>query len=277
MKCGSSFGTTLAHFANESLPVTAHIPSGENQSDPEDTTREGDQGEPNFFRYKYPIGKWFTDVFRNPSNPGNHLPITMEEWTEWRHAWFGVFREPASRVLSSYNHFGQSKGDLGDWADRIKGQQASMLSAGHEGLSRIYCEFNRTHADTWCKRSVPPKVGLAIQRLNHFAFVGILEEFDLSVCLFHKMFGSDCHAVEFINMRPGTYPGGEEKMEKDLAFLRKKGDPWDEPVYAAALRRFWSDVHKYNLKPSTCRKICPSAPDFKHATPGPNDVFRQTR
>ena len=31
-----------------------------------------------------------------------------------------------------------------------------------------------------------------------FAFVGIAEEWDLSVCLFHEMFGGDCHAWDFV-------------------------------------------------------------------------------
>eukprot|EP00927_Polykrikos_kofoidii_P027740 TRINITY_DN2430_c0_g2_i1.p1 TRINITY_DN2430_c0_g2~~TRINITY_DN2430_c0_g2_i1.p1 ORF type:complete len:345 (-),score=34.69 TRINITY_DN2430_c0_g2_i1:162-1196(-) len=276
MKCGSSFGTTLAHFANTSLPDTAHIPSGENMSDPEDTIKEGLQGEPNFFRFKYPVGRWFTNVFRNPRNPGNHLPILPEEWEEWRHGWFGVFREPASRALSSYNHFGQGKGDLKDWLRRIQGQQASMLSSGQAGFARIRCEWNQTGAEKWCAQTVPPNIDLAIHRLHHFAFVGIIEEFDLSVCLFHKMFGSDCLDVEFMNMRPGDYDSDEEKKQ-DLAVLKAQGDPWDEPVYAAATRRFWSDVHKYNLRPSVCNKICPSAPSFKTATPGDHDVFPATR
>ena len=31
-----------------------------------------------------------------------------------------------------------------------------------------------------------------------FAFVGITEEWDLSACLFHEMFGGDCHAWDFV-------------------------------------------------------------------------------
>eukprot|EP00927_Polykrikos_kofoidii_P006760 TRINITY_DN12739_c0_g1_i1.p1 TRINITY_DN12739_c0_g1~~TRINITY_DN12739_c0_g1_i1.p1 ORF type:complete len:349 (+),score=26.99 TRINITY_DN12739_c0_g1_i1:42-1088(+) len=276
MRCGSTFGTTLAHFANSTLPDTAYTPNAENMADPEDIIqpgREGSEAQSQFFRYMYPAKKWFTDVFRNPSNPGNHVPILPEEWQEWRHAWFGFFREPASRALSSYEHFGQANGDLKEWGRRIQGQQASMLSNGRSGMARIHCEFNRTGAKKWCARTVAPDVSLAIKRLNHFAFVGILEEFDLSVCLFHKMFGTKCLEVEFMSMRPGRYPGGEEKQKQDLAVLKELGDPWDEPVYKAVTRRFWSDVRKYDLHPSTCKKICPFAPDFKHASKGPHDVF----
>eukprot|EP00927_Polykrikos_kofoidii_P010638 TRINITY_DN1447_c0_g1_i6.p1 TRINITY_DN1447_c0_g1~~TRINITY_DN1447_c0_g1_i6.p1 ORF type:complete len:374 (+),score=39.50 TRINITY_DN1447_c0_g1_i6:132-1124(+) len=272
MKCGSSFGTTLAHYANASLPETSHIPSGRNQADPEDTTREGLQGEPNFFRFKYPINKWFKNVFRNPPNPGNHLPILDEEWDEWRNNWFGIFREPTSRALSAYNHFGEGKGDMLAYTKKIRGQQASMLSAGADGMSKIRCEFNQTDAPEECKRMVEPDVSLAIQRLDGFAFVGILEEFDMSICLFHKMMGSECLAVEFLNTRKATYAGGTNVQEEELKLIAKQGDPWDEPVYESALRRFWGDVRKYDLKPSVCREICPDAPAFKRK-PKDEDVF----
>lgn len=269
MKCGSSFGTTLAHYANASLPVTSHIPSGQNQADPEDTTREGLQGEPNFFRFKYPINQWFTNVFRNPENPGNHLPILDEEWAEWRHDWFGVFRDPAERALSSYYHFGRGEGDLHAFALKIQGQQASMLSAGAPGFAKIRCEFNQSDAPENCKHMVPPDIDLAIRRLDGFAFVGILEEFDLSVCLFHKMNGSPCLAVEFLNTREGDY---DARKQRELKQLRDWGDPMDEAVYDAAKRRFWGDVRKYDLKPSDCHTLCPDASKFKY-TEGMVDRF----
>jgi hypothetical protein len=271
MKCGSSFGTTLAHYANGSLPETSHIPSGHDKSDPEDMPTEGDQGEPNFFRFKYPVNKWFKDVFRNPPNPGNHLPILDDEWEQWRNNWFGIFRDPEHRALSSFNHFGQGQGNLLEFAQKIQGQQASMLSAGAAGEAKIRCEFTQSDAPEACQHMVPPDVELAIQRLNGFAFVGILEEFDLAVCLFHKMMGSECLPVEFLNTREGTYPGGKEKKEQQLALLKAHKDMWDGPVYEAALRRFWGDVRKYDLKPSECLALCPGGESFKRLPD--NDVF----
>ena len=41
---------------------------------------------------------------------------------------------------------------------------------------------------------------------NDFAFVGLTEEWDLSVCLFHRMFGGECHVREFLDVRPGSTP-----------------------------------------------------------------------
>eukprot|EP00927_Polykrikos_kofoidii_P082123 TRINITY_DN8078_c0_g1_i1.p1 TRINITY_DN8078_c0_g1~~TRINITY_DN8078_c0_g1_i1.p1 ORF type:complete len:343 (+),score=35.52 TRINITY_DN8078_c0_g1_i1:56-1084(+) len=269
MRCGSSFGTTLAHFANGSLPESLRIPSAAN---PEDMTTEGSEGEPNSFRYKYPADKWFKDVFRSPSDPGNHLPILDEEWDEWKGEWFGIFREPASRTLSSFHHFGKGGGNMTEFARRVRGQQASMLSSGAAGFEKVRCEFSQSDSAYACAHMVEPDVPLAIQRIDGFAFVGILEEFDMSVCLFHKMMGSNCLAVEFSKTREQAYPGGDRLKDEQLEQLRKMGDPWDEQIYEAAQRRFWSDVRKYELTPSVCSQLCPDGVSFKRK-PGDPDSF----
>lgn len=274
MKCGSSLGTTLAHFANDSLPSEAHIPSGQNQSDPEDTTKEGLEGEPNFFTLKYPVNKWFKDMFRNPENPGTHQPLTNEEYKDWKGNWVAMFREPFSRAFSAYNHFANRNVDLLSYARNIRGQQASFLSAGERGMDKIRCEFHRFDADHACYHMAEPNVTLAIQRLDGFAFVGITEHFDESICLFHKMFGSKCHSIEFMNQRPGEYKYTKEEQERMMAELKKQGDEWDVPFYEAATRRFWSDVMKYDVRPSTCRQLCPGVSTFE-SEHNASDVFDQ--
>ena len=79
------------------------------------------------------------------------------------------------------------------------------------------------------------------------------------VCLFHAMRGGGCHAREFVQTRALRY-------ERVLNGSSPEGllggvlDPYDEAVYAAAARRFWSDVIAHNLSESTCRRLCPDAP-----------------
>eukprot|EP00927_Polykrikos_kofoidii_P075643 TRINITY_DN71_c0_g2_i4.p1 TRINITY_DN71_c0_g2~~TRINITY_DN71_c0_g2_i4.p1 ORF type:complete len:359 (-),score=53.55 TRINITY_DN71_c0_g2_i4:24-1100(-) len=263
MKTGSSLGTALAHFANASLPRTAHIPSGKNASDPEDTTIEGQQGEPNFFHFKYNASFWFRNVFRHPSNPGQHRPVSADDYEVWKGNLFGMFRDPARRALSSWHYFAEGKGNLSQFAINIRGQQASMLSLGDAAEQRKLCEIR--NLSTNCSNSEVPNVTLAIERLEGFAFIGLTEEFDLSICLFHLMFGGECFDVEFFNMRPGAYKKEEEadRLESELAMLRAQGDPWDTPFYEAASRRFWSDVEKYDATRTTCRSTCPSAASFQ--------------
>jgi hypothetical protein len=270
MKTASSFGTTLAHHANASLPEDAHIPSGVNQSDPEDmTARPVDNKNKHlvldFFEYKYPVDTWFKDVFRHPGNPGEHLPIMEEEWDEWKGFWVTILRQPEERTSSAWHHFGSAKGDMLKFQSTIQGQQANMLSAGKAGLARTECERAGGGNDgpaPICNKAafVLPNVTLAIERMHEFAFVGILEEFDMSICLFHAVFGSECLPIEFINIRPTHYEESEAAQKAEEAKLKKFPDPFDTPLYEAALRRFKTDVEKYNLNNNTCRKICPGGP-----------------
>eukprot|EP00927_Polykrikos_kofoidii_P076754 TRINITY_DN73793_c0_g1_i1.p1 TRINITY_DN73793_c0_g1~~TRINITY_DN73793_c0_g1_i1.p1 ORF type:complete len:364 (-),score=40.85 TRINITY_DN73793_c0_g1_i1:27-1055(-) len=254
MKCGSSFETTIVHFANGSIPDKVPVRSGMSPDDLQ---------EPSFFRFKYPVGKWFKNVFRHPGNPVSHLPIMQDEWSDWRGNWFGIFRSPARRALSSYYDYAGGRGDLIQWAKKVEGQQASMLSMGKQGIYKVKCELNGLGAMADCIKMVKPNVPLAIRRLDNFAFVGIHEEFKLSVCLFHKMFGSECLPVEFNNSNPGAYTANKSALKEQLGLLELRADQFDDPVYKAATRRFWSDVRRYNLKPSTCRKLCPSQASFQ--------------
>eukprot|EP00927_Polykrikos_kofoidii_P001869 TRINITY_DN10726_c0_g2_i1.p1 TRINITY_DN10726_c0_g2~~TRINITY_DN10726_c0_g2_i1.p1 ORF type:complete len:373 (-),score=52.94 TRINITY_DN10726_c0_g2_i1:58-1176(-) len=266
MKTGSTFGTTLAHHANFSLPGTAHVPSGTNESDPEDRIEDvahkrKQQLCEDFFEMHYPISQWFEGVFRspNPNNPGDHVPIkSAEELEEWKGSWVGMFREPADRVHSAWHYFAEGKGDMLRFARTISGQQASMLASGEDGLARAACEFGGGgelgHVSE-CTQLVSPNVTLALERLESFAFVGLLEEYDLSICLFHIMFRSRCQPVEFIDIRPSDEEDSEA-AKNEIKLLQDQGDSVDTPVYDAAKRRFWRDVQKYGASKLACLETC---------------------
>jgi hypothetical protein len=268
MKTASSFGTTLAHHANATLPKTAHIPSGKNHSDPEDMTARPEDFYDrhlvlDFFEFKYPVGSWFQDVFRHPTNPGGHVPIMEDEWTEWKGSWITVLRQPEARASSAWHHFGKGRGDVLKFQRNVQGQQARMLSSGEAAASSVLCE--RTGGGLFdssapCDISPVPNVTLAVERLRDFAFVGILEEYDMTVCLFHVMFGSECLPVEFSNSRATNYHEDEAAKERELNLLKKTPDPWDTPVYEAALERFNADLVRYGVTKSTCREVCPGGP-----------------
>ena len=86
-----------------------------------------------------------------------------------------------------------------------------------------------------------------------FAFVGITEEWDLSICLFHKMFGGLCVFSEFQDIRP-TFPGKSANTDYNTSELMAWHDDIDEIVYEAALEVFHKNLVLYNVSHETCQE-----------------------
>eukprot|EP00927_Polykrikos_kofoidii_P009968 TRINITY_DN1419_c0_g1_i1.p1 TRINITY_DN1419_c0_g1~~TRINITY_DN1419_c0_g1_i1.p1 ORF type:complete len:327 (-),score=47.70 TRINITY_DN1419_c0_g1_i1:55-1035(-) len=256
MKTGSSFATMLAHLANTSLPHDAHIENGTNLVDPEDKVNEdGRDSQPiqRFFRTTYPVDRWFQGVFRNPENPGAYSPILPEEFDDRSLHWVGFFRQPVGRVRAAWYEFGHGKVELSTFAERVQGQQANMLSLGEKAWPKIK---NEVEGGVSSSAAEEPNVTLALERLDKFAFVGLYEEYDLSVCLFHKVFGNECLRAEFLDSPSSKYAPVAQTERDELKILEKIPDSWDTSVYNRASQRFWSDVRKYNVSIDDCRQAC---------------------
>ena len=174
---------------------------------------------------------------------------------------FGLFREPRARSLSSYHHFRslsvprRLRGIRApEYAARIAGTATKMLAGQMKGgldCAALYYPCRSA--------SVAPDVPRALAALRRFAFVGLTERFNLSICLLHLMFGGECRAVEFANIRPG---GAGQASEAELLALPR--DDADEAVYAAARARFERDTRAYGATPSACRERCPGV-EFSHS------------
>lgn len=83
--------------------------------------------------------------------------------------------------------------------------------------------------------------------MNKLPFVGLTEEFHLSIRLFHAIFGGVPHALQFENVRPGITR--YQVTERRSIFFRYNEtefaqwhDPPDDVVYDTARTRFWMDV-----------------------------------
>lgn len=100
----------------------------------------------------------------------------------------------------------------------------------------------------------------AIYRLDTgFAYVGLTEEWELSVCLFHKMFGGECAEHEFSNVRPGR----AHQKEYDLQDFNGWTDPYDAEVYRHGSQIFWRNIEQYNVSRESCGAgICAKASRF---------------
>jgi len=312
MKCGSSFGTTLAHFANHSLPALAHVPSCLGSiADVEEDSCHIDQGPKELFVYKYPLQEWFSEAFWSAFNdnkshdPGSHKPIVLKDYDAWKGHFVGFFRSPESQLASAFNHFvasskfpdnithrnttdfetfvaGHETRYLAKYAEMSQGLVTKMLTGvfPDNGMAPIKCQFgfdNWLVEDPectgqkcrWCLQKPDVQVQqLALERLDGFAFVGLLDYYDLSLCLFHAMFGGECRAVEFMNTRKSWY---HKNYSVDLEEM-KWTDPYDEQIWDKVSRTFWANVHFHKLTAKKCQHICPSANSTFHGAPEDEDA-----
>jgi len=103
-------------------------------------------------------------------------------------------------------------------------------------------------------------VDIAIGMLQDgFAFVGITEEWALSVCLFRTMFGGQCVTSDFANTRPGY---NSSNSSYDTSELYGWVDPFDGPLYAEALSIFESTRSAYGVDTRSCNSMCQGQSDW---------------
>ena len=162
--------------------------------------------------------------------------------------------------------------EIGSDAQRARGTAVRMLTGQADGE---VCNSGYR----WAERcdalgATPPDVALALRRLHEgFAFVGLTDEWALSICLFHATHGGRCHAVEFANSRPTTSrttrmpwlrnasTGYAATYARQVAEeTARVHDPWDSALFAAAQARFRAAVRAAGLSRTRCEALCPEAP-----------------
>lgn len=257
-KTATSIATTFMKHANSSLPA-ANIGKLLEYWDP--------------FWEKYPQEEWFKEgIWKHPCD---HDRVTEEAYREFEGDFVGIFRKPLGRLISAYYNKGRGKGDPLEYASRFEGTMTLQLAGQEVGEKWIYWPKER-----FCSKSPDstgknpggganfddvkptPDIDLALERLRKgFKFVGLSEEYDLSVCLFHAMYGGECLKEEFENMRPGVQ-GGSARQDYVKSILRDYSDTVDGQLYDAAKEIFWNNVKKYNVGRSTCQQLCPQAGDI---------------
>ena len=287
-KCGSSFGTTLLHTANSSLPPAAKMPSCTHNGIllvPElPSALQSQRGrkcllsQPEFtFFSRFPVDDWFKCIFweKSRGNFGGHEPIDDLAYRSFAPRFYGMFRAPLRRVVSSYLWYSSEFHHSEDaalpnataYAIRARGTQVKMVAGQSDGES---CNSGFKYWSR-CDTSIVPDVDLAIRRMTDgFAFVGLTDQWALSICLFHAKFGGSCLSVEFENSRPTnprltrlpwirniTLEKMHRKVMEEMATVY---DPYDAPLYEAVKARFYSEVREHALSPQRCQALCPTAP-----------------
>lgn len=120
---------------------------------------------------------------------------------------------------------------------------------------------------------------LALERLNKFAFVGLTEEWDRSICLFHQKFGGTPFGAEFAADRVRVSTSVQSYLSGDFSKTSPKQfdtrtlasivsyeqnrtgtiDLVDESIYKRSQIKFWKDILKYGGKSQVPDDVCVDA------------------
>jgi len=165
-----------------------------------------------------------------------------------------MLRQPEQRLISAYHYldsfqfwpFPWPPKSVEEYARQQNGCAVKILTAPPS--SRPPC-FGIEPPST-------DDVETAKQMLHtDMAFVGITDEWNLSICLFHAMFGGVCDEREFQNTRPGD--GGKSQtlynVSSELGGFR---DAFDGPLYEEATRIFRKNLDLYGVTDANCPSLC---------------------
>lgn len=298
-KSGSSFATAIFRLANSSLPSDAQADHGgycnKSACDPTLPLR-APCVRCDFriahavmrFAYRFPFQQWFRGVFPLERSaqwgghfwPGDHNGVAESVYAAYRGSYVAMFRDPAWRAASGYVR--ACKRPIKDkravlrYAERIQGwvvrSLAGQLSAVVEGVPQSV--YETCEADCSNTRPCAPTAPWALQKARTrlaegFKFVGMTDQWTLSICLLHAKFGGRCRASELLNVRPtklvcqnsssrsAAEASCATSTAEAAAELRRAGfhDPFDDVLFHDAQNRFWADLRLYNVTPSRCAKL----------------------
>lgn len=174
-----------------------------------------------------------------------------QHWSEVAGHSMIFLRQPEQRIISAYRHGRHGcltcdhETTISEYAPLAAGCVTRMLT--REG-------------DDACVNAQPPtlpEMALAIQRLRSgFIFVGITEQWDMSICLFHAKYGGQCNAYEMVNTRPGRYLSTDHPSYYDTEELGGFTDVFDRQLYMEAMAMFEEDIERFGLTREYCTQAC---------------------
>lgn len=195
-----------------------------------------------------------------------HAPQTLQKVQKLNMSLVGFFRRPSARMVSAY-YDGLHASGIGAkgytaLSTKCKGQGPKCFAEypGIAGCATRMLTGKTCAVDVSKEGEVDQaRVQEAIQMLEHMPFVGLTEEWDESVCLFHLMFGGKVYRAEFKNYHSSAIRNRDEDIGEFV-------DEADEAIYAAAKARFESLRMKHAGKK---KKAC----DVMMRALGSNDTW----
>ena len=178
-----------------------------------------------------------------------------------------MLRQPEQRLISNFNMavsevYMTSPPSLLEYAEEMAGYAVKMLTRtgtwGEDGQIPLADQeaASQYHFCSYCDEPVTQaETDLAVHRLQEgFGFIGITDEWALSVCLFHAMFGGECHEHSLANNRPGAERTDDELY--DTSELHGFVDVADGALYEVGLRIFHSNLETYGVTDESCAEMC---------------------
>jgi len=174
-----------------------------------------------------------------------------------------MLRNPEQRILSSYQD------NFHDWPGMSPPSnelEFALVNAGCQVRMVVRNETADGDMTTACMHDVPTEEEVALARTTlrrNFSFVGILEQYDLSVCLFRVMFGGPCSQIMFSNVhKGGTISSTSDNTSAtlyDTEVLQGFVDQADTALYEEGLQMFHEMLLLYNVSNATCQS-CYASP-----------------
>lgn len=159
----------------------------------------------------------------------------------------GFFRQPEIRIMS--DSLPNSAGmDPEQYAQLVQGCSVKMLTMNSSytpAIGPYHCN-DGTSPPSWAQ------VDRALDRLqNEYAFVGMTDDWDLSICLFNTMFGIACHESQFETV---SHPSQKSSSNSsDVSPLHGFVDPYDAPLWEAAQQIFQANLVRFNVSKENCQ------------------------
>lgn len=253
-KCGSSFLNTLIH-----LPTVC------------------DDSIPGDLVVDHRMGGHFLGAFRQKYNPANACPgllcanfghdgIDERVGYENGKGHFTIMlRQPEQRIISAYGDMRQGASnpdpsvlvDPGtSWGGWPTGTLPSLPEYANATAGCAVRMLTRDGLPCGAAGGYPSEseVSFAKQRLREgFAFVGLTEKWELSMCLFDTMFNVPCQSWQFGSSRPSHQTSqNSDDAGYDLEPLKGVRDPFDGALYAEAQKIFEENLKRYNVSEASC-------------------------
>jgi len=165
-----------------------------------------------------------------------------------------MLRQPEHRLLSAYYdlqhswpwwYYKRPARDALEFAQVVSGCSVRMLT--REGKASGW-EHKEPNPCGGPQPATAAEVTLAKKRLREgFVFVGLSDEWALTICLLHAVFGGNCQESDIINTRSGSV------SSYNISELMGFQDVADGALYEEASSLFAGELQRYGLSYEACQ------------------------